>query len=181
MKSMIRIFRAVLAVMIIIAPARLSAQYTSGAFGLKQLSETYDERGFEQGKSISVDGKLMVSGSNGNVSYSYPISHTTVSGFPFDVSLNYCGSVGCTAFKNLIRGAFIPPMRDGINSIRIVPHGLSVSMALLFRRLLPPPRIIVRLSFRPLRRIASTTPILSGRSTDMTFVIVWGRPLAKAT
>ncbi|MEP7220592.1 MAG: hypothetical protein ABI876_16825, partial [Bacteroidota bacterium] len=104
MNITIRILLVLLAVMIV-APASLCAQYTSGAFDLKKLSDTYDERGFEQGKSISVDGKLMVSGSNGNVSYSYPISHTTVSGFPFDVSLNYCGSVGCTAFKKYDPGS----------------------------------------------------------------------------
>lgn len=67
-------------------------------YQLKKAAELYDERGFQQGKSITVDGKLVVSNSNGNVSYSYPISESQVGGYPLKVVLNYCGSVSFTTF-----------------------------------------------------------------------------------
>ena len=78
---------------------RLAAQYSPDVFKLKKQQELYDERGFQQGAAISVDGKLNVSTSNGNVSYSYPISKSTLGGYPLEVNLNYCGSVAFTAFR----------------------------------------------------------------------------------
>lgn len=75
------------------------AQYSQDVFSLRKLSELFDERGYMQNKSISVDGKLITSNSNGNISYSYPLSSTTVSGIPLDVTLSYAGSVAFTAYK----------------------------------------------------------------------------------
>jgi len=104
--------RPVLTVVIALVAATVArGQYAQSVFDLKKLSELYDERGFAQGKAISVDGKLMVSGSNGNVSYSYPISHTTVNGYPLDVQLNYCGSVAFTAFGDFYTGSVNDPYR----------------------------------------------------------------------
>src|SRR3954463_6589077 len=78
----------------------LTAQYSTKVFDLKKASDLYDERGFSQNKALTVDGRLMVSNSNGNVSYSYPISHHMEGGYAIDVTLNYCGSVGFTAYKD---------------------------------------------------------------------------------
>ena len=104
--------RFIVAVMIgCVCSIRSFAQYSTEALDVKKLSELYDERGFEQGKAISVDGNLMVSGSNGNVSYSYPISKTTVNGYPLEVNLNYCGSVAFTAFKDYYEGGYTDPYR----------------------------------------------------------------------
>lgn len=43
-------------------------------------------------------GGLSVSEVNGNVSYAYPISSYTVSGYPMSFSLNYCGGVAMSTF-----------------------------------------------------------------------------------
>jgi len=43
-------------------------------------------------------GGLSIEPSNGNVSYSYPISSHSVSGYPINVSLNYCGGASMTTF-----------------------------------------------------------------------------------
>lgn len=76
------------------------AQYSEQVRDLKGAADQYDERGYEGNKALSVDGTLMVSPSNGNVSYTYPISNHLEGGYPIDVTLNYCGSVGFTAFKD---------------------------------------------------------------------------------
>jgi|GEM_PF-1072303 len=94
-----RILKAVVVFTIgLLASHGAHAQYSQTVFDLKKASDLYDERGFEQGKAISVDGKLVVSNSNGNVSYSYPISSHMEGGHTMDVTLNYCGSVAFTAF-----------------------------------------------------------------------------------
>ncbi|MEO5928482.1 MAG: hypothetical protein ABIR47_00995, partial [Candidatus Kapaibacterium sp.] len=90
---------SVVAVIVMIGPAALHAQYGDDVFKLKKASDLYDERGFQQNAAIDVDGKLGISNSNGNVSYSYPISSHLEGGYPFTVTLNYCGSVACTAFQ----------------------------------------------------------------------------------
>lgn len=87
-----------LLLLVLFAVGRLSAQYSTRVFDLKKASELYDERGYEQNKAISVDGRLQVASSNGNVSYGYPIATTTISGYPFNVGLNYCSSVGFTSW-----------------------------------------------------------------------------------
>ena len=74
------------------------AQYSDDAFEQKQAGALYDERGFYQNKAITVDGKLVVSSSNGNVSYSYPLSSWQRHGHAFSASLNYCGSVSFSTY-----------------------------------------------------------------------------------
>ena len=64
----------------------------------KTNAGNFDQRGYG-GASVNVDGKLNISNSNGNVTYSYPISNRTIQGFPMTTTLNYCGSVGFTAFS----------------------------------------------------------------------------------
>ena len=81
----------------------LLAQYSAEAFEQKAAGELFDERGFLQSEAISVDGKLAISNSNGNVSYSYPISSWKNNGYSFSASLNYCGSVAFTT-----HGEYIP-------------------------------------------------------------------------
>ena len=77
----------------------LFGQYSDKAFALRRSSELYDERGYQQSKSVSVDGKIVVSNSNGSLSYSYPISSYSASGYPIQVGLTYCNAVAFTAFK----------------------------------------------------------------------------------
>ena len=89
----------VLACLTIVSP-RAHAQYSTEAQGLKRSSELYDERGYLQNSAISVDGKLSVAHSNGNVSYVYPIAHAPISGVPLEVTLSYCGSVAFSTFKD---------------------------------------------------------------------------------
>ncbi len=84
------------------------AQFSPDAFEMQKHSDLYDERGFQQSKAISVDGSLIVTEANGNVSYRYPISSHPVSGYPVTVSLNYCGSVAFTTFKDYYRGPLDP-------------------------------------------------------------------------
>lgn len=78
----------------------LWAQYSPDVMKLRQAQDLYDERGYNQGASISVDGNLAVSNQNGNVSYVYPISSFTSGGHSVTTSLSYCGSVQFTAFKD---------------------------------------------------------------------------------
>jgi len=78
----------------------LRAQYSEKVFDLKKAQDLYDERGFAQGAAVTIDGKLVVGESNGNVNYSYPVSSSLVNGQKLDVTLDYCGSVAFTAFKN---------------------------------------------------------------------------------
>ncbi|HVZ39822.1 MAG TPA: hypothetical protein VHI13_11140 [Candidatus Kapabacteria bacterium] len=87
---------------LLLGSVTLHAQYGSDVFSLKKAQDMYDERGFAQGKTLSIDGKLIVSESNGNVSYSYPIAKWSRSGYQFETSLNYCGSVGFTAFRRYV-------------------------------------------------------------------------------
>lgn len=82
----------------ILIPTFSVAQYDPAAFNLKRASSLYDEQGFMNGKAKSVDGKLIITEANGNVSYNYPVSHSEIDGHALDVSLNYCGSVACTTF-----------------------------------------------------------------------------------
>ncbi len=96
---MIRTITATL-LLLALATAAVHAQYSTDVFTLKKAQDLYDERGFAQGKALSVDGKFIVSESNGNVSYTYPISGYTRNGYPIECSLNYCGSVAFSAFKD---------------------------------------------------------------------------------
>jgi RHS repeat-associated protein len=92
--------RILLLLLFVAVSQTLTAQYSAKVFDLKKASDLYDERGFLQNKALAVDGRLLVSNSNGNVSYSYPVSHHMEGGYAIDVSLNYCGSVAFTAFKD---------------------------------------------------------------------------------
>jgi hypothetical protein len=76
---------------VIAAPLR--AQYSTDVATLKEAQDLYDERGYEQGKALSVDGHVAVSESNGNLSYVYPISAFSRNGYKVETSLSYCGSV----------------------------------------------------------------------------------------
>ncbi|MCE2503338.1 MAG: RHS repeat protein, partial [Chlorobi bacterium] len=81
------------------------SQYTREAFDLHRASDLYDERGYGENSSISVDGNLIVSNSTGVPSYVYPISRHTISGYPLEVTLNYAGSVQFTTFDTYAEGA----------------------------------------------------------------------------
>ena len=79
---------------------------TEDAFNQQQTAKQFDQRGYGTGGvPVNVDGKLQVSTSNGNVTYSYPISSRTIQGFPMNTTLNYCGSVGFTAFGDYFAAA----------------------------------------------------------------------------
>ncbi len=67
---------------------------------LRKSSGLFGEQGYSNTIHMQVDGKLSTSSSNGNVMYTYPISSRTIKGFSMDCSLNYCGSVGFTAFAS---------------------------------------------------------------------------------
>jgi len=88
----------------VVAPLASRAQYSTEVQTLKQSSELFDERGYGESGAISVDGNLVVSHSNGNISYSYPIASAPISNVPLEVSLNYCGAVAFTAFKEFDGG-----------------------------------------------------------------------------
>ncbi len=92
----------------------VKAQFAPDAFETQKHSDLYDERGFQRNSVLSVDGSLMVAEANGNVSYRYPISSHPVSGHPVTVSLNYCGAVAFTTFKDYYRGPLDPgdPLPD---------------------------------------------------------------------
>ena len=92
-----RLFQIIL-LALVLTTSLARAQYSDEAFEQKQASELYDERGFYQNKAITVDGKLVVANSNGNVSYSYPISSWQRHGHSFSSSLNYCGSVSFSTY-----------------------------------------------------------------------------------
>jgi hypothetical protein len=79
-----------------------AAQYSDDVMSLKNASDLYDERGHLEHSSISVDGKLMVAGANGSVSYSYPISTQVRGGYPINVTLNYAGAVSFTTYRSYI-------------------------------------------------------------------------------
>ena len=93
----------VIALLACVQPLR--AQYSSEAFDLKKASDLYDERGYGQSSSITVDGSLSVSNSTGVPSYVYPISNHTISGYPINMNLTYAGSVSYTTFTEFFTGA----------------------------------------------------------------------------
>lgn len=88
-----------LAFLFVFAASVTRAQYSSDVFDLKKASDLYDERGYSQNSSISVDGNLIISNSNGNVSYRYPLTSWAQGGYNFNIDLNYCGSVGYSTFS----------------------------------------------------------------------------------
>ncbi|MGE3801092.1 MAG: hypothetical protein AB7H80_08745, partial [Candidatus Kapaibacterium sp.] len=90
--------------LVFVTSTSLFAQYSGTAFEQKKAAELYDERGFLQNKAITVDGNLVVANSNGNVSYTYPISNWNRNGYPFAVNLNYCGSVPFLTFSEYDQG-----------------------------------------------------------------------------
>ncbi|MCB9217179.1 MAG: hypothetical protein H6616_15005 [Ignavibacteria bacterium] len=94
---------------LLLAGTPATAQYSEAAFEQKQAGELYDERGFMHGKAITVDGKLVVSNSNGNVSYSYPLSSWKEKGYGMGLTLNYCGSVAFTTFGEYTEESMISP------------------------------------------------------------------------
>ncbi len=95
-----RIILTLFLLIALLAPHLLRAQYSREAFDIRQAQDLYDERGYMNGASISVDGKLAVSNQNGTPSYSYPISSFTSGGHQVTTTLNYCGSVQFTTFKD---------------------------------------------------------------------------------
>src|SRR3954464_10599423 len=82
--------------------ATLRAQYSPDVAALRSAQELYDERGYDQGKALSVDGSLAVSEPNGNLSYIYPISKVSKNGYTIATSLSYCGSVAFTTFDRYV-------------------------------------------------------------------------------
>ncbi|MBS1910964.1 MAG: RHS repeat-associated core domain-containing protein [Bacteroidetes bacterium] len=95
-----RAVRLALACCMLLAAAQSArAQYSTEAATVRAAQELYDERGYAQSGVVTTDGRLIVSNSNGNVSYSYPILNTSVSGYPLSVSLNYCGSVQFSTYR----------------------------------------------------------------------------------
>lgn len=76
------------------------SQYSQEAADLRKASDLHDERGYAEGKAISVDGKLIVGNATGNVSYTYPISNHLQAGYPVDVTLTYCPALSFTAYKD---------------------------------------------------------------------------------
>jgi len=82
----------------IVAVPPAVGQYAAQVIDLKKTSDLYDSRGVAKGTSATVDGRLLVSNVNGNVTYSYPVSRTTVCGYPLTVNFNYCGGVAVTAY-----------------------------------------------------------------------------------
>ncbi|MGE3801192.1 MAG: hypothetical protein AB7H80_09245, partial [Candidatus Kapaibacterium sp.] len=96
-------------VLLLLAGRTVYAQYSEAAFEQKQAGELYDERGFMHGKAITVDGKLVVSNSNGNVSYSYPLTSWKEKGYGMGLTLNYCGSVAFTTFGAYTEESMISP------------------------------------------------------------------------
>ena len=131
-----RLFQIVL-LALVLTTSLAHAQYSDEAFEQKQASELYDERGFYQNKAITVDGKLVVANSNGNVSYSYPISAWQVDGYSFSTSLNYCGSVSFSSFgKYTESGTYVnwnkfnqnrPAWLYGVNGFAVQAIALSTS------------------------------------------------------
>ncbi|HVZ37976.1 MAG TPA: hypothetical protein VHI13_01770, partial [Candidatus Kapabacteria bacterium] len=97
------------AAFMLFAVSAARAQYSQQAFDLHKASDQYDERGYQTSNAITVDGALSVSNSNGNVSYSYPISHTSVSGFPLDITLSYCGSLSYVSYRDYAAGNVYEP------------------------------------------------------------------------
>ncbi|MBK9246544.1 MAG: hypothetical protein IPM69_00145 [Ignavibacteria bacterium] len=97
--SILRILLVACLLQIFLSVGNIYAQFSAETFKLQKASEHYDERGFMKGKSLSVDGNLVVNNSNGILSYSYPVSSFNLHSYPMNVSLNYCGSVGFTAFQ----------------------------------------------------------------------------------
>lgn len=81
-------------------PASAWGQYSQSVFSLRAAADLYDERGYSQGAAITIDGKLAVNNQNGSPAYSYPISSFTSGASAVNVSLNYCGAVQVTAFKD---------------------------------------------------------------------------------
>lgn len=88
----------VVCLLLLFAPSALRAQYSNEAAQTKKLSELYDQRGYMNGQSITVDGSLAVSDVNGIPSYTYPISSFTSNGHGVNVTLNYAGSVTYTTY-----------------------------------------------------------------------------------
>ncbi len=81
--------------------------YLQSAEDARSAGETYDERGYGSAAAVSVDGNLVVSNQNGNVSYSYPISSYSRFGHPVNVSLNYSGSVSHTSYSRYMMGSSV--------------------------------------------------------------------------
>ncbi len=85
------------------------AQFSAGGACQAKAADLYDERGFLNNKALTIDGALAVSNSNGNVSYTFPLGATLVSGRTVDVSLTYCGSVPFVAYKEYASGNVYEP------------------------------------------------------------------------
>lgn len=86
-------------------PHLLWAQYSPDVMNLRAAQDLYDQRGYNQGAALSVDGNLAINNQNGNVSYVYPISSFTSGGHQVTSTLSYCGSVQFTAFKDYDLGS----------------------------------------------------------------------------
>ena len=100
------LYRVLLAfgMLILVTAMPTTAQLSPEVRDLKRAADQYDQRGYMNGSSITVDGKLIVSNTNGNVSYRYPLGDYQSAGYPISISLNYSSSVSSTCF-----GKFLMP------------------------------------------------------------------------
>lgn len=93
------LFFCLILINVILTTEILTAQTSTEDASLqKQNAGQFDQRSNGTGGVIKVDGNMNISPSNGNITYSYPISNRTIQGFPMTTTLNYCGSIGFTAF-----------------------------------------------------------------------------------
>jgi YD repeat-containing protein len=98
-KKRLKMKKSLIIIALILAPINLLSQMSAtDAFKLKQAGSLYDERGYSKNNMPNGEN-LNVSKVNGNLIYSVPISSTKVNGYPFEVSLNYNGSVSFTSFS----------------------------------------------------------------------------------
>ncbi len=66
---------------------------------LNNLSDAKNNNGYKTSSVLALSGKIAVSPASGNINYVYNLASYSKSGYPINISLNYVGSVGFTAFE----------------------------------------------------------------------------------
>lgn len=97
---------SIVLLIVVLPPAVLRAQYSTEAAQIQKLSDQYNQRGYMNGKAVTVDGSLTISNANGVPSYVYPINSYTSNGHNVSVTLNYCGSVAFTSYHRYYNYAY---------------------------------------------------------------------------